>query len=232
MPRFTFCLLFMSKWTWNRFVLTIIKGSLCLTSPSNDFFEVFFRMISFFNGCRGIAKAGEPNNISPVTPVHVYMDPAIHATLRRKQRRLARENPGVLAAIAKGANMAIAECQHQFRNRRWNCSTRNFLRGKNLFGKIVDRGEYTNCVFKTVCVTTTCTYHYICNKAKPWYSLCFQNTCSVCPPNNSKLQLSFIPRMPLEHPSKTLDELSSFALEDHQQINTNHVFDWWRWVVG
>lgn len=92
---------------------------------------------------RGIAKAGEPNNISPVTPTHVYMDPAIHATLRRKQRRLARENPGVLAAIAKGANMAISECQHQFRNRRWNCTTRNFLqRGKNLFGKIVERGEY------------------------------------------------------------------------------------------
>lgn len=100
-------------------------------------------VFSFFY-CRGIAKAGEPNNISPVTPVHVYMDPAIHATLRRKQRRLARENPGVLAAIAKGANMAIGECQHQFRNRRWNCSTKNFLRGKNLFGKIVDRGEYTS----------------------------------------------------------------------------------------
>lgn len=94
------------------------------------------------DNCRGIAKAGEPNNLSPVTPAHVYMDPAIHTTLRRKQRRIARENPGILAAIAKGANMAIAECQHQFRNRRWNCSTRNFLRGKNLFGKIVDRGEF------------------------------------------------------------------------------------------
>ena len=70
-----------------------------------------------------------------------YLDPAIHATLRRKQRRLARENPGVLAAIAKGANLAINECQHQFRTRRWNCSTRNFLRGKNLFGKIVERGK-------------------------------------------------------------------------------------------
>jgi hypothetical protein len=91
---------------------------------------------------RGIAKAGEPNNLSPVTPAHVYMDPAIQTTLRRKQRRLAKENPGILAAIAKGANMAIAECQHQFKNRRWNCSTRNFLRGKNLFGKIVDRGEH------------------------------------------------------------------------------------------
>lgn len=94
-----------------------------------------------FHSRRGIAKAGEPNNISPLANGMIYMDPAIHATLRRKQRRLARENPGVLAAIAKGANMAINECQHQFRNRRWNCSTRNFLRGKNLFGKIVERGK-------------------------------------------------------------------------------------------
>uniref|UniRef100_A0A182LY50 Protein Wnt n=1 Tax=Anopheles culicifacies TaxID=139723 RepID=A0A182LY50_9DIPT len=89
----------------------------------------------------GIAKAGEPNNISPLAPGMTYLDPAIHATLRRKQRRLARENEGVLAAIAKGANLAINECQHQFRTRRWNCSTRNFLRGKNLFGKIVEREE-------------------------------------------------------------------------------------------
>lgn len=104
---------------------------------SNIFSSVFFH----FYSNRGIAKAGEPNNISPLAPGMMYMDPAIHATLRRKQRRLARENPGVLAAIAKGANVAILECQHQFRNRRWNCSTRNFLRGKNLFGKIVDRGK-------------------------------------------------------------------------------------------
>uniref|UniRef100_A0A182SW09 Protein Wnt n=1 Tax=Anopheles maculatus TaxID=74869 RepID=A0A182SW09_9DIPT len=95
---------------------------------------------------RGIAKAGEPNNISPLAPGMTYLDPAIHATLRRKQRRLARENPGVLAAIAKGANLAINECQHQFRTRRWNCSTRNFLRGKNLFGKIVERGVDTSLI--------------------------------------------------------------------------------------
>lgn len=107
------------------------------------FFSIIF-IQNNYNNNRGIAKAGEPNNISPImTPTHLYMDPAFQSTLRRKQRRLARENPGVLAAIAKGANMAIAECQHQFRNRRWNCSTRNFLqRGKNLFGKIVDRGKY------------------------------------------------------------------------------------------
>lgn len=90
---------------------------------------------------RGIAKAGEPNNLSPMSPGMLYMDPAVHATLRRKQRRLARENPGVLVAVARGAQQAIHECQHQFRNRRWNCTTKNFFRGKNLFGKIVDKGK-------------------------------------------------------------------------------------------
>lgn len=92
-----------------------------------------------------MAKVGEPNNLLPVAPT-AMMDPSLYATLRRKQRRLARENPGVLMAVAKSANVAIQECQHQFRNRRWNCSTKNFLRGKNLFGKIVDRGLYT-CPF-------------------------------------------------------------------------------------
>lgn len=91
---------------------------------------------------RGIAKAGEPNNFLPMSPASLHMDPTVYATLRRKQRRLARENPGVLMAVARGANQAIGECQHQFRNRRWNCSTKTFHRGKNLFGKIVDRGEH------------------------------------------------------------------------------------------
>ncbi|GLG97887.1 Protein Wnt [Gryllus bimaculatus] len=89
----------------------------------------------------GIAKAGEPNNLLPLAPGELYMDPAVHATLRRKQRRLVRDHPGVLLAVVKGANQAIGECQFQFRNRRWNCSTKNFFRGKNLFGKIVDRGN-------------------------------------------------------------------------------------------
>ncbi|XP_054282469.1 protein wingless [Macrosteles quadrilineatus] len=87
-----------------------------------------------------MAMAGEPNNLLPMSPGMLAIDPAVYANLRRKQRRLARENPGILVAVSKGANQAILECQWQFRNRRWNCSTKNFLRGKNLFGKIVDRG--------------------------------------------------------------------------------------------
>jgi len=57
-------------------------------------------------------------------------------------------------AVARGANLAITECQHQFRNRRWNCSTKNFLRGKNIFGKIVDKGKQTsiNSVYLSLCL--------------------------------------------------------------------------------
>lgn len=65
----------------------------------------------------------------------------MHATLRRKQRRLVRDHPGVVVAVAKGAKQAISECKHQFKNRRWNCPTKDFHRGRNLFGKIVDRGK-------------------------------------------------------------------------------------------
>lgn len=103
----------------------------------------FIILIKIIFISRGIAKVGEPNNISPLTTGIMYMDPAVHTTLRRKQRRLVRDNPGVLAALVKGANLAISECQHQFRNRRWNCSTKNFLRGKNIFGKFIDKGKFS-----------------------------------------------------------------------------------------
>lgn len=118
------------------FLLKIIKKTTKL------FFCGYFSNCVYFQlHFRGIAKAGEPNNLSPMSPGVALIDSSIHSTLRRKQRRLVRENPGLLSAIARGANHAIFECQYQFRNQRWNCSTRNFIRGKNLFGKIVDRGK-------------------------------------------------------------------------------------------
>lgn len=128
--------------TWNFFSICshLIRHYLTSKTDTNKKWKLTVVVLLFF---RGVAKAGEPNNLLPQTPGALYMDPTVHSVLRRKQRRLVRENPGVLVAVAKGANQAILECQFQFRNRRWNCSTRNFLRGKNLFGKIVDRGKTT-----------------------------------------------------------------------------------------
>ncbi|UYV81996.1 WNT6 [Cordylochernes scorpioides] len=55
------------------------------------------------------------------------LDPA---RLCRKQRALraqdrasiCREEPAVIRALTRGANLALRECQFQFRHRRWNCS--------------------------------------------------------------------------------------------------------------
>lgn len=127
------------EWVYYVFIYTYNSLLLKIFTQKNFIEHVYLYPFPSFR--RGIAKVGEPNNIAPLPTGIMYLDPAIHMTLRRKQRRLVRDNPGVLAALVKGANLAITECQHQFRNRRWNCSTRNFLRGKNLFGKIVDRGK-------------------------------------------------------------------------------------------
>ncbi|KAI4812068.1 hypothetical protein KUCAC02_014924 [Chaenocephalus aceratus] len=44
----------------------------------------------------------------------------------------------VMESVRKAAEMVIEECQHQFRNRRWNCSTTS--RGINVFGRVMNQG--------------------------------------------------------------------------------------------
>ncbi|KAI0227268.1 Protein Wnt-1 [Lamellibrachia satsuma] len=60
--------------------------------------------------------------------------------LARRQRKLVARNPGSIVAIAAGAQMAIDECQFQFRNRRWNCPTSDYSHGGSIFGKILRKG--------------------------------------------------------------------------------------------
>lgn len=67
--------------------------------------------------------------------------------LRKKQRKLVRDNPGVLAAISRAMKMAINECQAQFKDRRWNCPVNDWRKGKNVFGKIVQRGKWMNLFY-------------------------------------------------------------------------------------
>ncbi|XP_028280276.1 wingless-type MMTV integration site family, member 4b isoform X1 [Parambassis ranga] len=47
----------------------------------------------------------------------------------------------VMESVRKAAEMVIEECQHQFRNRRWNCSTTP--RGINVFGRVMNQGTST-----------------------------------------------------------------------------------------
>ena len=57
--------------------------------------------------------------------------------LVRKQKGLCKRNFEVMGAVRNGAKMAIDECQHQFKNRRWNCSTVDSVA---LFGNVLKTG--------------------------------------------------------------------------------------------
>lgn len=59
--------------------------------------------------------------------------------LVRKQKGLCKRNLEVMGAVRNGAKMAIDECQHQFKNRRWNCST---IDSVALFGNVLKTGTY------------------------------------------------------------------------------------------
>ncbi|XP_002436043.2 protein Wnt-4-like isoform X1 [Ixodes scapularis] len=57
--------------------------------------------------------------------------------LTRQQRRMCKRNAPFMDSVRRGAQLAVLECQHQFRARRWNCSTIN---GTRIFSKAVSDG--------------------------------------------------------------------------------------------
>ncbi|XP_054878659.1 protein Wnt-2 isoform X2 [Poeciliopsis prolifica] len=59
--------------------------------------------------------------------------------LVNKQRQLCHQHPNVMQVIGAGMKEWISECQHQFRNHRWNCNTT--ARDHNLFGRLLLRGS-------------------------------------------------------------------------------------------
>jgi wingless-type MMTV integration site family protein 6 len=65
-----------------------------------------------------------------------FNDNGRHERLKSRQVEICRKEPKVLQEIVKGAQLGTKECQHQFRNRRWNCTTaRKSLR------KVIARGN-------------------------------------------------------------------------------------------
>jgi len=60
------------------------------------------------------------------------------AGLTGQQRRMCRLQPDVMRSVAHAAHLAVRECQKQFRNSRWNCSSTP--RDATVFGKVTVRG--------------------------------------------------------------------------------------------
>ncbi|GFR87747.1 protein Wnt [Elysia marginata] len=56
-----------------------------------------------------------------------------------RQKRLCRMHPDLMLPLGEGARMGVEECQHHFRDQRWNCSTVD--RDASLFGRVMLRGS-------------------------------------------------------------------------------------------
>ncbi|KAH1185403.1 hypothetical protein KIL84_018152 [Mauremys mutica] len=57
-----------------------------------------------------------------------------------RQRQLCQRHPEAMRAVGRGVAEWTAECQHQFRQHRWNCNT--LPRDRSLFGRVLLRSKY------------------------------------------------------------------------------------------
>ncbi|XP_037085380.1 protein Wnt-4a-like [Pollicipes pollicipes] len=81
------------------------------------------------------------SSISSVGSVgHMPTSPLLCETLRgslaKQQIRFCKKHPGFMSSVKDGAARAISECQHQFRTRRWNCSTSMDLNREVIYSKL------------------------------------------------------------------------------------------------
>ena len=63
--------------------------------------------------------------------------------LAPKQRELCGKSRNVLDIVSQGAHLGIEECQYQFSNRRWNCTTVN---DTSVFGKVLHKSKYFSLI--------------------------------------------------------------------------------------
>ncbi|XP_065350335.1 protein Wnt-16-like [Cloeon dipterum] len=57
----------------------------------------------------------------------------------QQQIEICLQHPNLMPVVAAGAAKSIAECKHQFKHERWNCSTQDDQ--NNLFGTTLERGS-------------------------------------------------------------------------------------------
>ncbi|KAH9635043.1 hypothetical protein HF086_004397 [Spodoptera exigua] len=78
-------------------------------------------------------------------PTHVKLSSSLTCRLvgglTREQRSVCHESPDTVAVAFEGLQLAVKECQHQFRWHRWNCSSLMTRSSNPHSSSIMKRGE-------------------------------------------------------------------------------------------
>ncbi|XP_046985609.1 protein Wnt-16-like isoform X2 [Schistocerca americana] len=82
-------------------------------------------------------SAGEVQADSPLTEARALCSSL--PGLVQQQVAECVDKPGAIHSVSDGARRGIQECQYQFRNERWNCTTKNDE--QSVFGNILKRGS-------------------------------------------------------------------------------------------
>uniref|UniRef100_A0A8C2G0M8 Protein Wnt n=1 Tax=Cyprinus carpio TaxID=7962 RepID=A0A8C2G0M8_CYPCA len=121
--------------------------------------------------------------LEPLSSVGSISDEETCEKLRgliQRQVQICKRNVEVMDAVRRGAQLAIDECQFQFRNRRWNCST---LESVPVFGKVVTQGTREAAfVYAISAASVAFAVTRACSSGEPkgvW--------CSLSWPRNSRL---------------------------------------------
>jgi hypothetical protein len=89
-----------------------------------------------------VSFVGSSKEDRPQGPVNI-----ISSVFSEKQRTIIKNHrsPKLVETISKAATIAVKECQRQFKDRKWNCSSTNPY---NVFGQILQRGESSSTTQK------------------------------------------------------------------------------------
>ncbi|CAK8686121.1 unnamed protein product [Clavelina lepadiformis] len=100
-------------------------------------------------GAVGIATAIQWLSISKALSLGIEPQPPIYIDLcedgkylSQGQKKICRQYYSIMSSVVEGATLALTECQRQFENEKWNCSTqeRRRIRKRSLFGRSLTSG--------------------------------------------------------------------------------------------
>ena len=115
----------------------VLKGPECVQLLAKALLYILLSLSLSFSpsdrSCRSLALGQQYSTLGS-QPILCSSIPG----LVPKQLRFCRNYIEIMPSVAEGVKLGIQECQHQFRGRRWNCTTiKNNLA---IFGPVLDKG--------------------------------------------------------------------------------------------